>query len=111
MLEKEAFNQLTALVYSQIFESFESFDPDLVEADYSLDNITITFHDKTRFIVNRQIPVKQIWLATKKRGYHFNYDEKQKKWFCDRNSGEFSEVFSKNVREIINQNYQLELKC
>ena len=48
----------------------------LVEADYNLDSISICFGDGTRFVVNRQPPVKQLWLATKDKGYHFDYNKK-----------------------------------
>ena len=72
------FNKLTKEVYDKVFLSFEKYDPDLVEADYNLDSISICFNNKTRFIVNRQPPVQQLWLATKDKGYHFDYDTKKK---------------------------------
>jgi CyaY protein len=104
------FNQLTKKVYDTVFRSFESYDPDLVEADYNLDSISICFQDGTRFVVNRQPPVKQLWLATKNKGYHFNYDEVKMKWICDRTNQEFTEVFNKSVSDLIKQPYQINLQ-
>ena len=61
------FNDLTKHIYNKVFESFEKYDPNLVEADYNLDSISICFGDGTRFVVNRQPPVKQLWLKGHKR--------------------------------------------
>lgn len=108
-MDKQKFNQLTKEVYNKVFYSFEKYDPDVVEADYNLDSISICFHDGTRFVVNRQPPVQQLWLATKNKGYHFNYDEKSAQWICDRTKQEFSKVFSQSVSLLIQQPYQINL--
>ncbi len=108
-MDASKFNQLTKKIYDRIFCSFEAYDPDLVEADYNLDSISICFQDGTRFVVNRQPPVQQLWLATKNKGYHFDYNEKNKKWFCDKTKREFTEIFNENVSHIIQQPYKITL--
>ena len=69
-MNPEDFNRLTKHIYNKVFKSFEKYDPNIVEADYNLDSISICFSDGTRFVVNRQPPVQQLWLATKDKGYH-----------------------------------------
>lgn len=108
-MNKNQFNQLTKEIYDNVFLSFEDYDPDLVEADYNLDSISICFHDGTRFVVNRQPPVQQLWLATKNKGYHFNYNEETKQWVCDRTQQEFAKIFNENVSSLIKKPYQIKL--
>ena len=103
------FTKLTKNVYDSVFASFESYDPDLVEADYNLDSITIGFYNGTRFVVNRQPPVQQLWLATKDKGYHFDYNEEKEKWVCNKTNKEFAEIFNKSVSDIIHLPYKIKL--
>lgn len=108
-MDKQKFNLLTKQVYDSVFYSFEKYDPDLVEADYNLDSISICFQSGIRFVVNRQPPVNQLWLATKNKAYHFNYDDSNNQWICDKTQREFSKIFSENVSKLIKQPYQIKL--
>ena len=108
-MDEKKFHLLTKKVYDSVFHSFEKYDPDLVEADYNLDSISICFQGGIRFVVNRQPPVRQLWLATKDKGYHFNYDDSNNQWICDRTEREFSEIFSDSVSKLIQQPYQIKL--
>ena len=103
------FNRLTKHIYNKVFESFEKYDPDLVEADYNLDSVSVRFGDNTRFVVNRQPPVQQLWLATKDKGYHFNYNEETKEWICNKTQRGFIDIFNESVSQMIKQNYKIEL--
>jgi len=37
--------------------------------------LTLRFADGSQIIVNRQTPVRQVWVATRSGGFHFDYDE------------------------------------
>lgn len=47
--------------------------------------LKITLEDESKLIVSRQAPVKQLWLAAKHGGFHFNYKDNQ---WVDSKSGE-----------------------
>ena len=47
--------------------------------------LTLSFENGSKIIMNGQETLHQVWLATKKGGYHF--DLKGDEWICDR-SGE-----------------------
>ena len=100
-MEPSQFNAKTKAVYDRIFDAFEEIDPDLAEADETSDNVKITFASGTVFVINRQRPLSQLWLATKKQGLHFNYDADQDQWVEDKHDGE--EFFSLLAREISEQ--------
>ncbi|CAL4324998.1 iron donor protein CyaY [Buchnera aphidicola] len=54
------------------------------DIDYEINNniMTISFQKNNKIIINKQTALKQIWLATKKNGYHFNYENFN--WICNR---------------------------
>ncbi|NRP59767.1 iron donor protein CyaY [Marinobacterium sp. xm-d-564] len=60
---------------------------DDAESDLDYDNngamMTIKCTDRSQIILTRQPPVKQLWLATRTQGLHFDYDEAQQAWVLD----------------------------
>lgn len=45
--------------------------------------LTLTFENASQIIINRQAPLKQIWVACKQGGFHFDYDEDAEQWLCN----------------------------
>ncbi len=105
-METNRFQQLSKEVYDRVFAVLDQIDPDDIEADHALDNIKITFANGTQFILNRQGAVSQLWLATKTRGYHFNYNEEKSAWICDHTGQEFYGLLSKEVSAQAQQKIQ-----
>ncbi|AEO08919.1 CyaY protein [Buchnera aphidicola str. Ak (Acyrthosiphon kondoi)] len=66
-----------------------------IDFDYEIQDyvMSIIFNDKSLIIINKQESLKQIWLATKVNGYHFNYKNNQ--WICNRSNKNFWEIFEK----------------
>lgn len=62
--------------------------------------ITISFPNMSKIIVNTQEPLFQIWLATRKQGYHFDYVNNQ--WVCNRTHRSFNEILAESVEEQSN---------
>lgn len=102
-MEPSEFTKKTKLVYDQIFDGFDDIDPDIAEAEDSADNVRITFANGTVFVINRQRPTSQIWLATKRSGYHFNYTQENNTWVCDKSGAELFELLGKEISEQIKQ--------
>jgi len=57
--------------------------------------LTLTFKNASKIIINKQAPLKEIWVATKFNGHHFHYDNEQ--WIDKRGGGEFWQFISKAV--------------
>ncbi len=92
MLDEPTFRHLIDDVFARIDRAFENADPDLVESSVSQGALTITFREKTRFIVSPQTPVRQIWVAFRDRAWHFDRNEDNGQWLDDRGAG--VELFS-----------------
>lgn len=42
--------------------------------------LTLEFPDGSRIIINKQRPLKQIWVAARSGGFHYQYDPARKQW-------------------------------
>ena len=80
------FQQLADQLYQKIEDSIEESGAD-VDYDQNGGLLTLEFENRTKFIINRQQPLHQIWLATLENGHHYDY--KAGKWIDDRSGDEF----------------------
>lgn len=107
-MDKKDFLAITEKIYHRIFDAFDEIDPDLAEADLHSDNVMIEFANGVTFVINRQVPTSQIWLATKGHGYHFDYLEEKGHWICDKTGREFFELLGEEVAAQIGQPFQID---
>lgn len=91
----------------QLFNNIELFldnyaDEQGCDIDYETHGnvITISFPNNSKIIVNTQEPLLQVWLATRKQGYHFDYANNQ--WVCNRSNDSFDKIFAEAVAEQAN---------
>ena len=91
-------------ITDQLFNKIELFldhfaEEQDIDIDYEINGnvITITFPNFSKIIVNTQEPLFQVWLATEKQGYHFDYSEND--WVCTRTKQSFDQIFSQSVTD------------
>ncbi|MBY8164272.1 iron donor protein CyaY [Vibrio fluvialis] len=70
------------LVDSQMQIIEEAIDESGADIDFETSGnvMTLEFDDGSQIIINRQEPMKEIWLASKSGGFHFQWKEQQ--WIC-----------------------------
>lgn len=55
--------------------------------DVDLENtggvLTVRFENGTQLILSRQPVLRQLWVAARSGGFHFDYDESGALWVCD----------------------------
>lgn len=61
--------------------------------------MTIKFDNGSQLIISRQEPLRQLWLAAKSGGYHFDYDEESGKWSCEKSEELLGEVLARATKE------------
>ena len=54
--------------------------------------LTLEFDNGSKIIFSKQPPVKQLWMAAKSGGFHFDYDEAAQQWMCD--TGDREELYA-----------------
>lgn len=70
--------------------------------------LTLSFDNGSRIIVNRQTPVRQVWVAARSGGFHFNYDTAQDAWRRDTDGEELFAAMSRLCSEQAGETISLE---
>jgi len=68
----------------------EAIDESGTDIDYDEINgvLTLEFENGSQIIFSKQTPAKQLWMAAKAGGFHFDYDETNQQWVCDSGKNE-----------------------
>jgi len=77
------------------------FDHSGLDAD--LENsggvLTVRFENGTQLIFSRQPALRQLWVAARSGGFHFDYDESASLWICDANDERLGELLTRVTQE------------
>ena len=94
-LEFEALYRDTLL---RIEEAVEESGDDL---DYESVNdiLTLTCTDGSSIIVTRQTATRQLWVAARSGGYHFDWDGEREQWICTTTRDTLEELLNEAARE------------
>jgi CyaY protein len=82
-LTEARFHDLVDATQEKLEDIFDESDLDL-DLESSAGVLTVKFENGTQFIFSRQEPLRQLWLAAVAGGFHFDYDEEEKRWVCDK---------------------------
>jgi len=61
--------------------------------------LTLILPDHSQVIINRQTPVRQLWMAAKSGGYHFDFDKKTSEWHRTSDGAELFVALSEVLSE------------
>lgn len=78
-MDESEFNHCVDDILVQIEDAIEDSGADI---DYETAGgiLTLSFEDDSKIIINRQAPVRQIWVATRQGGFHFAYHNETDQW-------------------------------
>ncbi len=72
-LEESDFHGLVDLLLEAIENALEQADAD-IDSEINAGILTLEFTNRSKVIVNRQTPNREIWVAAKSGGFHFHFD-------------------------------------
>jgi CyaY protein len=72
-LEESDFHERVDDVLTSIENAIESADTN-IDSDINSGILTLEFLNRSKVIVNRQTPTREIWVAAKSGGFHFCFD-------------------------------------
>ncbi|HTF88743.1 MAG TPA: iron donor protein CyaY, partial [Planctomycetota bacterium] len=105
-MDAKHYTQMVDACLASVANWLEPFDPDELDYQTSDGVITLVFADKTRFVLNRQSAVSQLWYAAGARGWHYNLGKIELKlggtepgWIDDRDGHELFGNIVKTVGE------------
>ena len=88
-------------IYKQTLADIEATVEDAIndsnaELDYESGNdmLTLTFRSGSVAIISRQSAIRQLWLAARSGGFHFDYDEGEEQWICTVNGQSLPDLLS-----------------
>lgn len=77
-----AIYQQTLRRLEEIVEAAINDDDAAIDYESGNDMLTLSFSNKSVAIISRQSAIRQLWLAARSGGFHFDYDAAQKAWVC-----------------------------
>lgn len=108
-MDEQRFRHLADETFRRILDGYESIDADDADVDTAGNTLQVTFGNGERCVVNTQAATRQIWLAGGQSGWHFSYDEAQKRWLHDKGSGdELFAVLARLTQKAIGQTPRFE---
>jgi len=92
-MEESEFNQRVDDILLQIEDAIDESGADI---DYETAGgiLTLTFEDDSKIIINRQTPLRQIWIATRGGGFHFDFNDAEQCWREQQSSEELFAALS-----------------
>lgn len=92
------FHHFTDALWLDIEKRLEHRDGEAdVDCDVNDGILTLQFENGSKIIINRQEALRQVWMATKHGGYHF--DQKDGEWICDRGGERFWDLLERAVSQ------------
>lgn len=95
-LTEARFHDLVDATQEKLEDIFDESDLDL-DLESSAGVLTVKFENGTQLIFSRQEPLRQLWLAAVAGGFHFDYDEEEKCWMCDKSEELLGEMVHRLV--------------
>jgi|EP01132_Coremiostelium_polycephalum_P021743 CyaY protein len=97
-LTEARFHDLVDATQQALEDIFDDSGLD-VDLENSAGVLTVKFENGTQLIFSRQEPLRQLWLAARSGGFHFDYDEEEKRWTHDTTDELLSEMLARLTQE------------
>ncbi len=78
-MDESEFNQRVDDILLQIEDAIDNSGAD-IDYESSGGILTLSFENDSKIIINRQTPLRQIWVATRSSGFHFIFDDNAQNW-------------------------------
>lgn len=97
MTEAE-FERLYRETLDRIEETLDESGEDL-DCESGNDILTLTCANGSAIIITRQTPLRQLWMAARGGGFHFNYEVDESAWVCTLNGRRLEAMLSEALED------------
>jgi CyaY protein len=97
-LTEARFHDLVDATQQALEDIFDETGLD-VDLENSAGVLTVKFENGSQLIFSRQEPLRQLWLAARSGGFHFDYDEEENRWSNDTSDELLSEMLARITLE------------
>ena len=105
MNEAEFHNAATATL-NRIEQAVEASGAD-IDYENAGEILELEFTNRSKIIINKQGAAKQIWVAAKSGGFHYNYDTGTQQWRNDQSGAELFDELSRLASEQAGKSVRL----
>ncbi|MGV3345479.1 iron donor protein CyaY [Enterobacteriaceae bacterium LUAb1] len=90
---------MMATVEARLDRHNEKNDDAIYDVDYEINGGTMNlkFENGSVIVISRQEPLHEVWLATKKGGYHF--EKRGSHWICNRSGFDFWQLLEESCSQ------------
>lgn len=81
-MNESEFNEQAEQTLAEIEQAVEDSGVD-IDYDTISDILTLEFENGSQIIINKQAPARQLWVAARSGGFHFDYDADASCWRLD----------------------------
>ncbi len=106
-MNESEFEQLADETLLAIEDAIDASGAD-IDYDSSGGILTLEFANGSQIIVNRQAPLRQIWVAARSGGFHFDYDQDGTCWRLQGGGEELFEALGRYCSEQAGETVDLE---
>lgn len=97
-LTEARFHDLLDSVQEAVEDIFDESGLD-IDLENSAGVLTVRFDNGSQLILSRQEPLRQLWVAARSGGFHFDYDESAGLWICDTSDEPLGELLARVTLE------------
>ncbi|MDV7212218.1 iron donor protein CyaY [Azotobacter beijerinckii] len=101
-LTEARFHGLIDDLQQAVEDIFEDSDLD-VDLENSAGVLSVRFESGSQIILSRQESLRQLWLAARSGGFHFDYDEATGRWICDASDEPLGELLARVTLEQVGE--------
>ncbi|EXF44177.1 frataxin-like protein [Pseudomonas sp. BAY1663] len=97
-LSEARYHDLVDTVQESVEDAFDDSGLD-VDLENSGGVLTVRFDNGSQLILSRQPALRQLWVAARSGGFHFDYDEGNRLWLCDASGERLGELLARATQE------------
>lgn len=97
-LTEARFHDLVDATQQAVEDIFDDSDLD-IDLENSAGVLTVRFENGSQLILSRQEPIRQLWVAARSGGFHFDYDQSSERWICDTSDELLGEMLVRITQE------------
>ncbi|MFZ6048268.1 iron donor protein CyaY [Pseudomonas sp. CR3202] len=106
-LSEAQFHDLVDAAQALVEDAFDDSDLDL-DLENTGGVLTVRFENGSQVILSRQEPLRQLWVAARSGGFHFDYDPASGRWICDSSDEPLGELLSRVTREQVGEDLEFD---
>lgn len=98
-LTEQEFSRLAGDTIARIERALDAASADDIDYETVADILTLEFANGTKIIINKQGAARQLWVAARAGGFHYDYDAANGVWRNDQGGGELFTELSKLIEQ------------